>query len=379
MSGASAANYKKLLLVAEAQLRKVELPQETITKYQELRESILSVSMHDHSISNASFGPTTSEMGVLLREEIINTQDTMIRCILDVLQGVFNKTLGDTVDTTQLMQVFMSKFSDARNQCNALVDENNNLEIKLSNKKWIEKYEFQETNFEKFMNTLEGIEQAFINKVENEDAFSEKVKILEEEIDKKNNEIQLNLNQIGKFEELKNDHDKFLIAFGANQNITLTSEQSHQNSEGFSSINNLTSFEILYKNLQDYSSFVTNFTEFFKEKATKYKATVDFSSKDDVLKWVGSLVTKMESDNKWLIDQVSQKDSLIQKMKSSESEYKNMWQKSEKRSKNIIESVKDTIKYTTKQKEEKDKIKESLKMHINSIMYKEIMIEEPAL
>ena len=141
----------------------------------------------------------------------------------------------------------------------------------------------------------------------------------------------------------------------------------------------MTSFEILYKNLQDYSSFVTNFTEFFKEKATKYKATVDFSSKDDVLKWVGSLVTKMESDNKWLIDQVSQKDSLIQKMKSSESEYKNMWQKSEKRSKNIIESVKDTIKYTTKQKEEKDKIKESLKMHINSIMYKEIMIEEPAL
>jgi len=72
----------------------------------------------------------------------------------------------------------------------------------------------------------------------------------------------------------------------------------------------LTSFEILYKNLQDHSSFVTNFTEFFKEKATKYKATVDFSSKDDVLKWVGSLVTKMESDNKWLIDQVSQKDSL---------------------------------------------------------------------
>lgn len=37
----SAPQYKRLLLICEALLRKVELPVETISKYQELRDSIL--------------------------------------------------------------------------------------------------------------------------------------------------------------------------------------------------------------------------------------------------------------------------------------------------------------------------------------------------
>ena len=115
-TGATPANYKKLLLVAEALLRKVELPQETITKYQELREAILTVNMNDPSTSNTSFVQINNDLGILLREEIITTQDLMIKCILDVLQGVFNKTLGDTVNTNELMQIFLTKFSEIKNQ-----------------------------------------------------------------------------------------------------------------------------------------------------------------------------------------------------------------------------------------------------------------------
>ena len=73
----SAAQYKRLLLICEALLRKVELPTETITKYQELRDQIL---------NDETFAPlgATSELGSIgkkdqfeqiLKGEIIETQD----------------------------------------------------------------------------------------------------------------------------------------------------------------------------------------------------------------------------------------------------------------------------------------------------------------
>ena len=43
------------------------------------------------------------------------------------------------------------------------------------------------------MNTLEGIETAFINKVESEEILSEKVKFVEGEMEKKNNDVEVNM------------------------------------------------------------------------------------------------------------------------------------------------------------------------------------------
>ena len=145
----------------------------------------------------------------------------------------------------------------------------------------------------------------------------------------------------------------------------------------FSNPSNLASFENLYKSLREYNNFINYFIDSFKEKATKYKADCDFTNKDEVLRWVGNLIGKMETDNKWLIEQISQKDNLIERMKGSENEYKIMWQKSEKRSNEIIDSVKDTIKYTVQQRDEKEKIKETLQMHMNSIINSEIMVDGP--
>ena len=47
----------------------------------------------------------------ILKEEIIETQDLLINVMLDVLNGVLKKTIGETVNTNEIMQQFLESFT----------------------------------------------------------------------------------------------------------------------------------------------------------------------------------------------------------------------------------------------------------------------------
>lgn len=114
----SASQYKRILLIAEALLRKVNLPVETVSKYQELRESIVGEDNIFSNSQNQSLEKVTqlqpNELGNTFREEIISMQNMFMDTILDVLSGVLAKTVGDTVNTNEIMQGFIESFEKRR-------------------------------------------------------------------------------------------------------------------------------------------------------------------------------------------------------------------------------------------------------------------------
>jgi hypothetical protein len=283
----------------------------------------------------------------ILKEEIIETQDLLINVMLDVLNGVLKKTIGETVNTNEIMQQFLESFTTKKIKNYQLL-EKQTAEIRIISKKWSDKFDNTETTFEKFMKILEGVETSFIQKVENEERQSEALKHYEQVCDQKDHLLDSNNQALQ--EELE---------ILRNQNMQNTRKNSQ--SQDFNA--NTTDLEY-----QNYDSFSKCFIDSFSHKVKQYSGKIDFGNRDQLLIWLKNLILKMENDNKWLLDQINHSENSMVDVRAAEIEYKNMWQASELRTKDIVRDMKKAIDYSLGNKMQLDKLKKELRYTLETNM-----------
>jgi recombination DNA repair RAD52 pathway protein len=214
----------------------------------------------------------------ILKEEIIETQDLLINVMLDVLNGVLKKTIGETVNTNEIMQQFLESFTTKKIKNYQLL-EKQTAEIRIISKKWSDKFDNTETSFEKFMKILEGVETSFIQKVENEERLSEAIHHFEQVCTEKDHQSSTTNQALQ--EELK---------ILRNQNLPHPKNSQNQDFKAQTS-------DLEYQN---YDSFSKHFIHSFSHKVKQYSGNVDYSNRDQLLTWLKNLILKMENDNKWL-------------------------------------------------------------------------------
>jgi hypothetical protein len=214
----------------------------------------------------------------ILKEEIIETQDLLINVMLDVLNGVLKKTIGETVNTNEIMQQFLESFTTKKIKNYQLL-EKQTAEIRIISKKWSDKFDNTETSFEKFMKILEGVETSFIQKVENEEKLSEAMHQFEQVCAQKDHESSTHNAALQEELEILRHHN-------------LPRPKNAQNHDFKAQTTDL--------EYQSYDSFSKCFIDSFSHKVQQYSGPIDPANRDQLLIWLKNLILKMENDNKWL-------------------------------------------------------------------------------
>jgi hypothetical protein len=331
--------YKRLLQIAESLLKKVDLPQETLAKYYEIRESILLGDLPDgpdHSTAQAprptsdwitSVYPPQAQpkdlLGNAIREQVITTLSASIEAILESFslsiahfanpnptqprasaRSQYSNSDRDQPLLSQRNlsyntlknQDFLTKLGQKQNSLSEMVSELPTTELKFTSKRWIDEVESITKKFERFLLLNENLSEIFAHESNSQQELLFQLETVKDRLGDYGTEI----------ESLEIEKEK-LIDIIQDEGLTIPDLDSYPQVQSNKSLkdklkSNEKSMKSLEKRLSQEGAFNNKLLEYFGPICRKYDDAnnLDLTDRDEVLEFIGDLILKMENDNKWL-------------------------------------------------------------------------------
>lgn len=374
----SLSQYKRVQSIAEALQRKVDLPDDTINKYQDIRDSILRDSGNSDQKTSRSTkahieeinGTSREELGNAIREEVIIIQSMFIETILDDYKETLAKkgtgTPADGQPTSeydnqaamQKRQFFLDKLVTTKNEMKNIVDDMPCTELKYVNKKWLDEIDNLEMNFMKHMEQVENIEETYFENLRTKDAY-------EFQLDHIKVSVEQQMSQISNLEVEKKKLLEKITEEGLEiPKITEDDIAFMENLKKQVNIMKAENEDQVEMN-KKHEWFTNCFMETFYNYGDKYSSgdNFDMSNRDQVVLFVKDLFNKMEEDNRWLLDKIEEYENV-------NDEVRMRYDDSEMRFRDLTEEVRVGVEYTMAEKDKVDK----LKMQIRDFMERNLEV-----
>ena len=304
----SAEQYQKILGIAEALLRKVEMPDETIQKYSNLKNKILTE-------------PCASEdqkYNSLIKEELLGIYDSFFSVIYDYFNRMINRDANGNQKDENSVQIFFEEFDGKKKEIrDVILDCSAYVTDKASFKEYLGVIDEMEGSFEKVFQMIGVFEEMMTQKIQTEEQMMHTSKKLEEELADAVEELKNNSAIVKEAEALKIENESLekKIKDLENRLNDLQDDQDHQiktyetkleqgKKERDISIARINKLEFLN----------SKFIRMFEEYAKNFKGPQNFESDEEIFEYGKDLVRKLENDNKWMIDRINQLEEEIKNL-----------------------------------------------------------------
>lgn len=180
----SAIQYQKVLSIAEALLRKVEMPKKTIKKYEALKSQILSSPQHPNPQELPEIQNEAISLQFQITEEISHIYQFFISSITEIFTSLLKNDKSNKEKSQNLITPFFEYFDEKKREIRDIVIESStNLQNRLSLKKYLNEVDEMETSFESFVNILGSFQDFYLFRLENEESYLKKIDKVEDELD----------------------------------------------------------------------------------------------------------------------------------------------------------------------------------------------------
>lgn len=424
----SVSKYKRILNIAESLLQKVDLPKETLSKYYEIRDSILLSESIDYSTegspnrpdnynsmasnSKISFAPdpisaanvlnkvtsnsfiSRDEVGLAIREQIIGILGSLNETILDSFNKTIlknsarkNNTLRESLTSEQnplegqsdynsgnfnsnrdmmlnASKNFFNKLAMKKVEIKEIMEELPSTELKFINRKWLDEVDTIEATYIKFLTLQENLEESIEEMYSREQGLKVQLDTIKENFGEKLREIE-NI----KFEKSK------LIDIIKDEGLSLPDFEVHA-AETVKELkeslkNSYHETKRLEHLLSKEENFEHSFFENFMPQIEKYDqeaGEIDINNKNDVLYFIKDLLQKMEDDNKWLIEKVETCEQINSELIKIEKEFRLKCEEKEDNINNFVDEVKNATEFILQDKNELDSVKVQIRDFIEKDM-----------
>ena len=424
----SVSKYKRILQIAESLLQKVDLPKETLSKYYEIRDSILLSESIDYSteggtnrpdnynslVSNSkiSFAPdpisaanvlnratsnsfvSRDEVGLAIREQIIGILGSLNEMILDSFNKMIlkntsrkNNTLRESLTSEQnpfegqsdynsgdfnpnrdmmlnASKNFFNKLAMKKVEIKEIMEELPSTELKFINRKWLDEVDTIEATYIKFLSLQENLEESIEEVYSREQGLKVQLSTIKENFGEKLREIE-NL----KFEKSK------LIDIIKDEGLSLPDFEVQAAETVKELKESLKNSYHEAKRLEHLLSKEENFEQLFFEnfmphieKYDQEAGEIDINNKNDVLYFIRDLLQKMEDDNKWLIEKVETCEKINCELIKIEKDLRVKCEFKDDDINNFVNEVKNATEFILQDKNELDSVKVQIRDFIEKDM-----------
>lgn len=409
----SVSKYKRILNIAESLLQKVELPKETLSKYFEIKDSILlseeSVDysdqggIHNSQVSpcKISFAPDPisaanvlnkahsysfsgkDEVGLAIREQIITILNLLSENILDSFSQTIQKNLiknksplrdnlsndysplegGSDTNSRKFNshretvsynnRNFINKLAMKKVEIKEIMEELPSTELKFINRKWLDEVDTIEGTYMKYLSLQENLEEAMEETYTQEKNQKYQLETIKENFGEKIREIEDLKFEKEKLIEIIKDEGLALPNFEISpaETVKQLKETLKDSHREAKKLQNQLSKEEKFEQL-----FYDNFIPFL-EKYDIDAECIDINNKNDVQYFIKDLLQKMEEDNKWLIEKVELCEKINCELIKIEKEMKVKYEKKNDDVNNFVGEVKNVSNFILQDKTELDSVK----------------------
>lgn len=321
----SAEQYKKVLSIAEALLRKVDMPVKTVKKYEILKTQILNDPM---DVSNDSGNNEILSIQNQINIEIIDIHQLFISTITEI----FNVFLTKNQQTREKSQKFLSKFFNffqdkKRDVRDLVVEASVNVESRLALKHFLNDIDQIEAGFENFVNLLGGFQDTLLNKLDNEQRFLSKIDKLEDELDETSQQIKGQSGLVQEVELLQIEKKANLerIQSLENLNLELKDGMKKMKQEHELKVAKIEDERnVMLKKITELEEVENKFCEELGQYSSAYQGPQEISDFEKMVNFACELIQKLDSDNRWLQDKAAQYEEEIDGMNKTNEEFERM-------------------------------------------------------
>ena len=348
----SAQQYKKVLSIAEALLRKVDMPQQTVEKYESLKTQILSQGSSPATIDGAQtpqFGEISSQIKdeiVWLHQNFLATLVEIITCMLQSNPAVAQKQIEGLI--SPFFEAFEQKKRDIRD---VVLESSSNVESRLGLKQHLNSLDEMEISFESAINLIAGFQDLILQKSADNEKSQARAEKLEDELDEAMNEIKTTRSVLKEVELLKLEKEGLVDQIKRLEMSKMDIQKSKElrivelekTSEQLREENRLALARIrkMEQNEYDFCALFSQYCEAYKGPSARN----DFSK---MLSFAGDFVGKLEGDNRWLLEKVGEGEAKVGKLTQINEEYERESAKRVKCVDNFVEELGEIVQANQK-------------------------------
>jgi len=300
----SASQYKKVLAVAEALLRKVEMPEETILKYDELKNKILGEEQHD--------------IAGQLSNELISVYQFFIETFVNFMSEVAMKGSAEGL-SDNLITPFLDEFEVKKKELRDMIlDASVTIEQRLLLKQHLSALDEMEVVVDRALSCMDGIQELISHSSDIQEKQAVKIQKMEDELDNTMTELKNNTSIRKELEVVMIERDDLSNRLKLSEielselkskveNLKLE-RQTVAETEGKQMVE-------LSTQLAETQQLASRFCEHFTQFSELYEGPTDTSNFEEMVQFACEFAEKLEGDNRWLLGKVNECEEAIEEFK----------------------------------------------------------------
>lgn len=300
----SIQQYKKLLSIAEALLRKVDMPDQTLNKYQALKQKILSD--YDYpTMTTTEPEHLRGEVAALniesrIKDEIIEVYFNLTRTAGEVLRSFLT---SEDIETPKLsnkesLTAFYEDFNERKNMIrDIVVDSDVNANVKQSLKSYIQEVDNMSIHFDQFLEIIAAVQKNFFDNFELEKNLKERAMMADGRIEELEQNLKLKDEQLSIYKDLQEENSDLKDEI---ENLQRISELANENCRNLDD-----QLRIMNEQSEMVSEKIDNFFKIFSGYCNDYRdyyeGELDQGDFEEVVNFVDLLIKKLVVDSKEIL------------------------------------------------------------------------------
>lgn len=303
--------YQRILSIAEGILSKIDLPEDTLVKYEELKGKILE-----------ELDVDCAELQVKLQNEFLGVYEHFVSTITTVVSNILGDGSSRSI-TGNTLNKFVDYFNRTKQVIKETVEEGSriSLESKLTFNKYGESIELLESAFDKIVNLLGSVDELVGEKNDEIKEQNKRIELMEEQLGKTTSLARQTEQLEKEIRTLKLEKDELVFKFkGKDVDLEKTKSELMETERILAGrIEQLDQTnKYLLKNIEDSDKWFDRFSCFFRPYFMKNEAE-KFEEKNmsDMLTNVQEMVESIIAENKEMLSVIERKEEDIKGLRTS--------------------------------------------------------------